>query len=266
MKLGALRRQWAKRISVILVPEGGARTFTLHFRTVLLAIGAALTLLLFAGTVTLFFSQGRLLGALQENAQMQRKIRSLEKEIEKVRTLETQLAESQRLRAEVLTIMGARGVFVDSVDTGDDAVAWASTAGDELGAAQVDFLRSVPTVWPVRGPVTRGFASPGSATVPYHPGLDIAASTGTPVLAAGDGTVTFAGSDPEYGNLIILEHGLGLESRYGHNSRLSVQVGDRVTRGRPVALVGSTGNSTAPHLHLEIHKDGVPVDPLKYLN
>jgi len=86
------------------------------------------------------------------------------------------------------------------------------------------------------------------------------------VLAAGNGTVTFAGTDPEYGNLLIIDHGLGLESRYGHNSRLSVRIGDRVTRGQPIATVGSTGNSTAPHLHLEIHKDGVPVDPRKYLN
>ena len=266
MGFGTLRRQWAKRISVILVPEGGARTFTLHFRTVLLVIGAILTLLLFAGTVTLFFSQGRLLGALQENAQQQRKIRSLEKEVEKVHALEAQLVESERLRTEVLTIMGARGVFVDSADTVGDAVTLASSGGDELGGAQEDFLRSVPSVWPVRGPVTRGFASPGNATTQYHPGLDIAAPTGAPVLAAGDGTVTFAGSDPEYGNLVILEHGLGLESRYGHNTRLSVQVGDRVSRGQPIATVGSTGNSTAPHLHFEIHKDGVPVDPRKYLN
>lgn len=266
MGLGALKKQWAKRISVILVPEGGARTFTLHFRTVLLAIGAILTLLLFAGTVTLFFSQGRLLGALQENAQLQRKIRSLEKEVEKVRVLEKQLAEGERLRSEVLTIMGARGVYLDSVQAGTDALALASTAGDEVGAAEEDFLRSVPTVWPVRGPVTRSFASPGTPTTPYHPGIDIAAPTGAPVLAAGDGTVVFAGTDPEYGNLLILEHGLGLESRYGHNTRLNVRVGDRVTRGQPVATVGSTGNSTAPHLHLEIRKDGVAVDPRKYLN
>lgn len=265
MGFGPLKKQWAKRISVILVPEGGARTITLHFRTVLLAIGAFLTLLLFVGTVTLFFSQGRLLGALQENAQLQRKIRSLEKEVEKVRVLETQLADSERLRTEVLTIMGARGVFVDSVDAGE-TVALAGAGGEDLGADEQEFLRSVPTVWPVRGPVTRGFNSPGSATNPYHPGLDIAAPTGAPVLAAGDGTVTFAGSDPEYGNLVIVEHGLGLESRYGHNTRLNVQVGDRVTRGQPIATVGSTGNSTAPHLHLEIHKDGVPVDPRKYLN
>lgn len=266
MGFGALKKQWAKRISVILVPEGGARTFTLHFRTVLLAVGAFLTLLLFAGTVTLFFSQGRLLGALQENAQMQRKIRSLEKELEKVRVLEMQLAQSERLRTEVLTIMAARGVFVDSMETDGVAVALAGAAADEMGADQEDFLRSVPTVWPVRGPVTRGFESPGSTTSPYHPGLDIAAPTGAPVLAAGDGTVTFAGNDPEYGNLVILEHGLGLESRYGHNTRLNVQIGDRVTRGQPIATVGSTGNSTAPHLHLEIHKDGVPIDPRKYLN
>ena len=266
MNSGILKRHWAKRISVILVPEGGARTFSLHFRTVLLVIGAALTVLLFAGTVTLFFSQGRLLGALQENAQLQRKIRSLQVELEKVRILEQQLAQSERTRTEVLTLMGARGESLDSLQAGEEVLALASAGNDEMVYGQEDFLRSVPSAWPVRGPVTRDFSSPGSAARPYHPGLDVAAQSGTPVVSAGSGTVTFAGNDPEYGNLVVLDHGLGLESRYGHNSRFTVRVGDRVNRGQPIAAVGSTGNSTAPHLHFEIRKDGVPLDPRQYLN
>ena len=127
-------------------------------------------------------------------------------------------------------------------------------------------MRSVPTSWPTRGPVTRNFSSPGDARTPYHPGIDVAAATGTPVLAAAAGAVTFAAVDPEYGNLVIIDHGLGLETRYAHNARLTVRAGARVTRGQLIAAVGSTGNSTAPHLHFEILKDGVPVDPRKYLD
>jgi murein DD-endopeptidase MepM/ murein hydrolase activator NlpD len=263
---GILRRQWAKRISVILVPEGGARTISLHFRTVLFVIGAGLALLLFAGTVTLFFSQGRLLIALQENTQLQRKIRLLEVELEKVRALEQQLLLSERTRTQVLTLMGARGEPLDSLGAGEEILALASSSGDDLVLRQLDLLRTVPTAWPTRGLVTRVFTSPGGPGAPYHPGLDIAAPLGSPVQAAGDATVTFAGEDPEYGNLVVLDHGLGFETRYGHNSRLLVRVGERVTRGQPIAAVGSTGNSTAPHLHLEIHKDGVPVDPRRYLD
>jgi murein DD-endopeptidase MepM/ murein hydrolase activator NlpD len=85
------------------------------------------------------------------------------------------------------------------------------------------------------------------------------------VRAAAAGTVTFAGWDPEYGYLVILDHGMGLETRYGHNSRLTVGVGDRVERGQPIAGVGSTGRSSAPHLHLEIRKDGIAMDPRQYL-
>lgn len=261
-----LRKTWAKRINVILVPEGGARTISLHFRTVLLAVGAGLALLLFAGTVTLFFSQGRLLVTLQENARLQRKIRQLEVEMEKVRTLEAQLRRSEDVRKDVLTLLGARGMPLDSLQFGDEALVLAAAGSDELGERQQSFLRAVPTAWPVRGPVTRGFSSPGTPSRPYHPGLDIAARSGTPVLAAGEGTVTFAGTDPEYGNLVVIAHGLGLETRYGHNSRLIVREGDRVSRGQPIAAVGSTGNSTAPHLHFEILKNGVPVDPSQYLD
>ena len=156
MLSGILKRQWAKRISVILVPEGGARTISLHFRTVLLVIGAALTLLLFAGTVTLFFSQGRLLIALQENTQLQRKIRLLQVELEKVRVLEEQLMRSERARTQVLTLMGARGEPLDSLGADEEILALANARADELGLRQLDFLRSVPTAWPTRGLVTRG--------------------------------------------------------------------------------------------------------------
>src|SRR5512145_2599701 len=149
MNSGIVKRHWAKRISVILVPEGGARTFTLHFRTVLLVIGAALTVLLFAGTVTLFFSQGRLLGALQDNAQLQRKIRSLQVELEKVRVLAQQLAQSERTRTEVLTLMGARGEPLDSLVAAEEVLALASAVDDGLGFGQEVFLRSVPSTWPV---------------------------------------------------------------------------------------------------------------------
>jgi murein DD-endopeptidase MepM/ murein hydrolase activator NlpD len=86
------------------------------------------------------------------------------------------------------------------------------------------------------------------------------------VRAAATGAVTFAGTDPEYGNLVIVDHGLGLETRYGHNERLAVRVGDRVTRGQLIAAVGNTGRSSAPHLHFEVRKNGVPVDPRQYLD
>lgn len=99
----------------------------------------------------------------------------------------------------------------------------------------------------------------------FHEGLDFPASVGTPVYAAADGIVTEAVHTSDYGNLIKVDHGSGLETRYAHNARLLVKAGDRVTKGQQIALVGNTGRSTGPHLHYEIRLNGNPLDPRQYL-
>lgn len=98
-----------------------------------------------------------------------------------------------------------------------------------------------------------------------HPGLDIAVPADTYIRASGPGTVVDAGLDEVYGRYILLDHGNGLESMYGHASRLFVEPGDLVEQDEVIALSGSTGRSTAPHLHFEIRKDGQAVDPLTYV-
>ncbi len=98
-----------------------------------------------------------------------------------------------------------------------------------------------------------------------HAGVDFRASTGTSVLAAGNGTVVFAGWKSGYGNTVIIDHGGQIATLYGHNSSLAVAVGETVRRGERIAAAGSTGNSTGPHVHFEVRVSGTPVDPLKYL-
>jgi len=98
-----------------------------------------------------------------------------------------------------------------------------------------------------------------------HAGIDIAAPTGTPIRAAQGGTVAFAGVRGGYGNLVVIEHPDGTETRYAHASRLDVRAGERVERGAVVAAVGSTGQSTGPHLHFEVRRGGEPVDPAPLL-
>lgn len=100
----------------------------------------------------------------------------------------------------------------------------------------------------------------------FHEGLDFTANTGTAIRAAADGIVSEADRTPDYGNLVKIEHGSGLETRYAHASKLLVKVGDRVVKGQIVAEVGSTGRSTGPHLHYEIRLNGEALDPRKYLN
>lgn len=99
----------------------------------------------------------------------------------------------------------------------------------------------------------------------FHEGLDYPAAYGTPVYAAAEGIVTTAEQTPDYGKLVKIDHGNGFETRYGHNSFLLVKAGDHVARGQRVALVGSTGRSTGPHLHFEIRLDGLALDPKRYL-
>ena len=116
--------------------------------------------------------------------------------------------------------------------------------------------------WPVKGRISSGF---GPRWGKMHNGLDIAVSTGTPVRAAADGKVTFAGWNGGYGILVIIDHGNGVETRYAHNSRLNVKVGQRVERGQTVAYSGNAGVSTGPHVHFEIRQRNNPVNPQTYL-
>jgi murein DD-endopeptidase MepM/ murein hydrolase activator NlpD len=99
----------------------------------------------------------------------------------------------------------------------------------------------------------------------FHEGLDFSAATGTPIYAAAGGIVTTAERTADYGNIVKVDHGSGLETRYAHASKLMVKVGDRVEKGQVVALVGSTGRSTGAHLHYEIRLNGNALDPRKYL-
>jgi murein DD-endopeptidase MepM/ murein hydrolase activator NlpD len=123
--------------------------------------------------------------------------------------------------------------------------------------------------WPVIGQLTSPFGERGHAMggggAQFHAGLDISVPTGTPVLAAQEGTVAFAGYNGAYGKVIKLDHANGFSTLYAHNSRLLVYVGQTIEAGQVICLSGSTGRSTGPHLHFEVHKDGWPVDPLPYL-
>ncbi|MCE4545102.1 MULTISPECIES: M23 family metallopeptidase [unclassified Caballeronia] len=99
----------------------------------------------------------------------------------------------------------------------------------------------------------------------FHPGIDMAAPMGTPILAAAGGRVTHAGPMPGYGNAVEIDHGNGVITRYAHASKIEVRVGERVQPGEPIAEVGSTGRSTGPHLHFEVRVDDRAVDPADYL-
>jgi murein DD-endopeptidase MepM/ murein hydrolase activator NlpD len=130
-------------------------------------------------------------------------------------------------------------------------------------AARYEAGPSEPRHWPleVTGFVTRGQVVPGDPAE-SHPGIDVAVPEGSAVRAAGGGIVEQAGTDSAYGQFVLLKHPSGYESMYGHASRLMVQSGDSVQAGQVIALSGSSGRSTAPHLHFEIRLNGKTLDPL----
>lgn len=122
---------------------------------------------------------------------------------------------------------------------------------------------------PVVGRVSSEFGMrthPVTGVRKSHTGIDFAAPTGTPIEAAAAGTVTFAGVRGGYGNLVIVDHGDGTETRYAHQHRIDVGVGQQVQRGQQLGTVGSTGMSTGPHLHFEVRRDGTPIDPRPWLS
>lgn len=135
-------------------------------------------------------------------------------------------------------------------------------------AEKLRYLAAKPSIWPSYGTVTSDFGyrrNPYGWGSEYHPGLDIAAPYGSAVYATGDGTVIEAGWDGGYGKKVSIDHGYGFVTWYGHNSRLAVEVGDRVKKGQVIAYVGMTGRTTGPHVHYEVHVNGQAVNPRKYL-
>ncbi len=134
---------------------------------------------------------------------------------------------------------------------------------------QLAYLDAQPNLWPAQGRLTSGFGTRRSPTnrrrTEFHSGIDIAAPSGTRIVAAGSGRVIYAGYRGGYGNKVIISHGYGYTSVYAHNRRNLVSVGDRVEKGEVIAQMGRTGRATGTHVHFEIHVNGTPVNPASVL-
>jgi murein DD-endopeptidase MepM/ murein hydrolase activator NlpD len=131
-----------------------------------------------------------------------------------------------------------------------------------------EMLVHTPSIWPVHGWVTSGFGfrtNPFTGLTQMHEGLDISNRIGTPVIATADGIVSDTGRDSSHGNVVVISHRFGINSRYFHLNKVFVRAGQKVKRGDKVAEVGTTGMSTGPHLHYEVRVNGIPVNPVRYI-
>ncbi len=154
------------------------------------------------------------------------------------------------------------------------ALSGAATVGISMGLTRVattaDWMRlnAAPNLWPVEGQITGSFGEridPFNGEGAFHSGVDISCSYGTPVIAPADGTVVFADFLGGYGRAIVIDHGHGVTTRFGHLANFAVIAGQKVQRGDTIGYVGLSGRSTGPHLHYEVRINDTPVNPHKYL-
>jgi len=193
---------------------------------------------------------------------LERRVTRLEAENARIGDLARALDSADARYARVRAMIGA-DIVPDPLVRASGVPIAPALAARAPGAFRRDDGAMTPKHWPLDGPgyVTRGQVG-GAGGEDTHPGLDIAVTVGTLVRTTADGNVVEAGEDPEYGTFVLVEHAEEYQSMYGHLSRLLVHQGQRVAAGEVIGLSGNTGNSSAPHLHFEIRRRGLVVDPL----
>ena len=154
-------------------------------------------------------------------------------------------------------------LYTEPVKTATNTVTNKVDTSYKVSSTKVNL--GISLIRPISGIITSRFGASSRIRASNHTGLDISASTGTPIKAAASGTVTFSGRKGSYGYMVVLSHGNGVQTYYGHCSKLYVSAGQTVSQGDVIAAVGSTGNSTGPHLHLEIRVNGVAYNPQNYV-
>lgn len=245
-----------RALTVLFVPEGDreTRSFVLSHRKVRWVVALGLALLLVGGVA--LTSWVYLATRAWKASQLEAEVAALRSDLERVETLVALLGEVEAGYERL------RGLFGPEVrpEAGPGWLPSPAGAGAP-GGARTGEDPGLPSGWPLtqRGFLTQALVEGAGVD---HPGIDVAVPAGSYILAAGSGRVVEAAEDRVYGLYVVVDHGDGYRTLYAHASRLLVEPGDEVRRGEVIGLTGSTGRSTAPHLHFEILLNGEPVDPL----
>jgi len=288
----------AKRFTVMIVPDGGEKIRRIHVRRWVMTCALTVTLLC-VGLLSFLtycqfnneFEKSELQRLRLVNGQQRYDLQRLSLDVELMRDELAHLAETEarvRQLADVESSPKALPVAVGGIPDGgtigvvdeiQQQINRLQVAIDLRRQSQEDvrnllndknsLSRATPMGWPTKGWITSYF---GMRQIPIgkvgrriHEGLDIAANTGTPVFATGDGVVARVEYSKSYGKAVIIDHGYGYRTLYAHNSKILVKRGARVKRGTKISEVGNTGLSTGPHVHYEVQLNGVPIDPRKTL-
>ena len=259
-----------RELTIMIIPEGSTKSIRRKLSYTTLYTMLAVVVILIGAFVFMIVNYSRVYyTALQAEILRRRNIK-LEEQWKKINRIEKDLSLIKRTDERIRKMLGvgmspASSTLTPSngASTFEQMEAPLQEPVDTMPRALLtetteNPLEKIPSIWPARGWISRLWS-------PDHTAVDIAASTGAPVVATTSGKVVRAGWDDRYGRIIEIENDQGFTTIYGHNSRLLVREGEIVSRGDVIAFVGSTGLSSAPHLHYEIHLKDKPVDPMRYL-
>jgi len=294
----------AKRFYTILIlPDATSKARKLHITRPALAVASCLVgfvLTLFFFSVYEYIT---LHSSLLELRHLRRQVGEQQQWLDQIQGIQNELNRLRDLDHKFRTVAGLKGVreqlpgmggaakesqvaLLEALKTGKGSLAEAMSRELEQLSREVQararsfrelktsleerrlLLKATPTIWPVNGWLTSGYGrrlSPFTGRQERHEGLDIAAPTGTPIVATADGVVAFSGKLAGHGNVVFLEHDHGFSTFYAHNSRNAVSEGERVKRGQVIAYVGDTGYTTGAHLHYGVQRNGTWVDPQQYI-
>ena len=254
-----------KHLTVLVVPhdERNVRRLRLSYRWLkgLAVAGAVVAILVVVAVAT----YGRMAAQATRAAMLERENERLSEENAKVESIAENLARTEAAYRQIREMAGlSEAGTVDPLATGDAPRQSAAEVRPEEGAVAgtPEEGPGIPGGWPL---TIKGFVTARYEGGDGHPGIDIAAPVNTPVIATANGSVERAGTDPVYGEYVLVRHDEGFSTLYGHNALLLVEEGDAVERGETIAYSGNTGRSTAPHLHYEVRRRGEAVNPRPYL-
>jgi murein DD-endopeptidase MepM/ murein hydrolase activator NlpD len=269
-KIGVVIDHISHGFSLIIAPHGSGMTVTFNLPGRVTTALVILLIVFIAGFAFVGVTYTKLAFLALETSNLEAENDALREENKKITALEQEIVRVDEIRRRIEAWAG--------IVPGRPAASGAASAHSQIPngwprrytyAIMKPFhaqraLYPHGMMAPVSGWVSRTFLGDG-ASKPTHPGVDIAASVGTPVRCALDGVVKSAGWDDVYGNLIVVEHSESLSTVYGHNDKILLKEGDHVTKGQVIATIGNTGRSTAPHLHFGVLKRGNPIDPELYI-
>jgi murein DD-endopeptidase MepM/ murein hydrolase activator NlpD len=277
------------KVSILLVPENKGASFSFKVSSLILRIGLVVGIALIFFFVVMLISWGTLYRKAsiydrlaEENAELlqeHNRVIELQKRVEQLQQLGDQIRQAlgaqmpgsgtnlRRPGPELLSQANQQPLPNSSVDDLQPPLAFNLERVPAYQYGDLEILKDqeVPSLWPVQGYTSRGFEPDPVVPAHSHNGIDLAAAEGTVIKATAGGIVVWSGWSALYGNMVVLAHAGGYFSVYGHCQVILTAIRDRVERGIPIALLGNTGQSSAPHLHFEIWHGNVPLDPANLL-